>query len=267
LLALNTAFFSSRYQNLCGTSTETPALDELAWISSELKQARATGERVWLLMHIPPGLDSFASASSLQQNGPPVILWQQELTSRFLQLVEEYRATIQSAFASHMHRDDFRLIRLHGKPVLAVKIAPSISPIYANNPGFHIIEYERASAVIRNYQTVYLTDLAARAQKPSAAGGHWAEEYDFRKTYGFAALDGETVWKLAEGIERNSQTRQHYMNFYDVGAAPDMTVQTLEVFRCAMVCITPAEFQACRPGFAQPSPAIPAKSTSALSPR
>src|SRR5262249_41065842 len=125
----------------------------------ELEAARAARDKVWLLMHIPPGLDSFATAASVRQNGPPVPLWQPELTSRFLQLVRTYQGTIQASFASHMHRDDFRVIRLDGKPAFFSKIASSISPIYGNNPGFYVVQYERETGLVQDYQMYYLTNL------------------------------------------------------------------------------------------------------------
>jgi hypothetical protein len=54
LIVMNSIFFSTLYDNACGTSAQTPALDQLNWFAKTLDQTRAAGETAWLLMHIPP---------------------------------------------------------------------------------------------------------------------------------------------------------------------------------------------------------------------
>jgi len=60
----------------------------------------------WLLMHIPPGINSYNSAEDVQKGESRLTFWQPELTSRFLQLIRRYRSTIHVAFAGHTHMDD-----------------------------------------------------------------------------------------------------------------------------------------------------------------
>ena len=112
LVVLNSVFFSVNYANVCGRSTQTPALDQFGWLARTLQKAQDAGESVWLLMHIPPGINSFNSAEDVLKGESPVTFWQPALTSRFLDLVSRYRTTIQVAFAGHIHMDDFRVIRL-----------------------------------------------------------------------------------------------------------------------------------------------------------
>ena len=63
LVSLNTVFFSVKYNNACGSSDQTPALDAMRWQAAELERAKRAGERVWLLMHIPPGINGYSSSS------------------------------------------------------------------------------------------------------------------------------------------------------------------------------------------------------------
>ena len=116
-------------------------------------------------MHIPPGLNGYQTAESVKAGGPAITFWQPELTSRFLQLVGEYRSLIQAVFAGHTHMDDFRVISRDGQPALFIKIAPAVSPIYGNNPSFQVYQYDRDSGVIQNYQTYFLTNLARQLGK------------------------------------------------------------------------------------------------------
>ena len=260
LIVLNTIFFSAKYANTCGTNNQTPAVDELGWLATALEQARAANETVWLLMHIPPGIDSFATLKSVQAK-EPVVLWQPEWTSRFLQLVERYQGTIQATFGGHMHKDDFRVIRLDGKPVLFSKLAPSISPIYRNNPGYQIGQYDRQTGAIANYQTYCLTNLTADGKPTAPAAGSWVLEYDFRETYGFPALNSHSIAQLADGLKTNATVQRNYIKFYSVSAAPEPSPQTIDIFRCGILSVTPAEFEACYHGEAEPhrSPPVPDK--------
>jgi hypothetical protein len=251
LIVLNSVFFSNLYDNLCGKSTQTPALDQLGWLAETLEQARAAGEAVWLLMHIPPGIDSFSSAKSVPQGGPPVTFWQPELTSRYLQLVESYQATIRASFVGHTHRDDFRVIRLNGKPVLFSKIAPAISPIFGNHPGYQVYEFDRRTGVIQNYQTYYLTNLTLDGKPTEPAAGVWALEYDFHATYGFSALDPITITLLADAIKTTEPLQQLYLRFHSVSTALNTSASAIDVYRCAITNATPAEFQLCYRGAPQ----------------
>src|SRR5689334_1561558 len=60
IIALNTNFFSTNYKNPCGTAGgPDPGLMQLEWFDAELALARGEGKRVWLLFHIPPGMDVY----------------------------------------------------------------------------------------------------------------------------------------------------------------------------------------------------------------
>jgi sphingomyelin phosphodiesterase acid-like 3 len=255
-IVLNSVFFSVNYDNVCGSATQTPALDQLRWLASSLEEARAAGETVWLLLHIPPGLDSYGSSKSVQQGGQAIAFWQPELTSRFLQLVQQYQSTLQVVFAGHTHMDDFRVIRLEKAPVLWSKIAPAISPIYGNNPGFQTYQYDRATGALENYQTYYLADLAPEG-KPNAPGNTpWALEYDFRAAYGFSALNSSTITALADRVGTAGMAQQQYIKYYSVSAAPEITPATVNAYDCAILNVTPAQFQMCIRGVPEPKRAI-----------
>ena len=103
------------YDNSCGSGTQSPALDQLRWLDLTLERAETSAEFVWLLMHIPPGINSYNSSEIVHAGGAPVTFWQPELTSQFLKLVQRHRRTLRLAFAGHTHMDDFRVIRTDGR--------------------------------------------------------------------------------------------------------------------------------------------------------
>lgn len=66
IISLNTAFFSYRYQPSsfsqgCEPVASNAAHDLLVWLESSLAAAEQANEKVWLLFHIPPGIDGSAT--------------------------------------------------------------------------------------------------------------------------------------------------------------------------------------------------------------
>jgi sphingomyelin phosphodiesterase acid-like 3 len=251
LVVLNSVFFSVNYDDACGPSGATPALDQFRWLEETIERAHAAKEVVWLLMHIPPGINSFNSAEDVLHGGKASTFWQPELTGRFLQLLRRYPGTIRAAFAGHTHMDDFRAISTGDGESLFCKIAPAISPIFGNNPGFQIFQYDRSGGALRNFQTHSIAD--DRPAPP--AGAVWSREYDFQEAYGLGPPTAETVVRLASEMARDGMTRQLYTRFYAVSAPPEFTPRTFDVYRCAIPNVTPAEFLTCLKG--QPKPGRP----------
>jgi hypothetical protein len=66
------------------------------------------------------------------------------------------------------HMDDFRVIRHDGgEPPLLCRIAPATSPIFGNNPGYQVYQFDRETGALRNYQPYYLTNLAGAGRPPA----------------------------------------------------------------------------------------------------
>ena len=208
-------------------------------------------------MHVPPGINSFNSAEGVSRGGPPVTFWQPELTSRFVQLIRRYRATIRAVFAGHTHMDDFRVIRLDSEPALLCKIAPAISPIFGNNPGYQVYQYDRGTGILRDYQTYNLTNLADSGSAAAPAIGRWALEYDFREAYGYPELSARTVARLSVAMATDATVRERFSRYYGMGAAPEFTERTFAIYRCAIANIRPAEFLMCLSGVPTPKMPLP----------
>lgn len=241
LLALNTVFFSTQYDNACGESTATPALDQLAWLEKTLGAAQQAGESVWLLMHIPPGIDSYSASRA---NGAARASWQPELTAQFLRLMQRFQSTVQIAIAGHTHMDDFRVARREAEPLLLTKIVPSISPIFRNNPGYQTFQHDRARGAIENYKTHFLP----LAEKGPSGAPSWRAEYDYRETYKLPEVSGATIVALADQIAKGGPAQTAYARYYSVGgpAAP----LAIKLLGCAIMNTVPGGFNACYQGIA-----------------
>ena len=235
LIALNTVFFSMLYNNACGSPNDTPALDEFNWLEQTLDAAKEAGESVWLLMHIPPGIDSY---STNRNKGAPVSFWRDDLLARFLSLLDRHRATVQIAIAGHTHMDDFRVARVGGEARLLTKIVPAVSPIFGNNPGYQIFDCDRDGSVL-DYTTHYLS-------LSDSIGGRippWQPEYEFRRTYDLPNLSAGSIADLSKRLSVEGPARTAYVRNYTVGANPPAIPPSL--LNCSILNVTPEEFTRC----------------------
>ena len=245
LIVLNSVYNPEKYTNPCGSTRQTPALDQMRWLKKTLRLAERRGEKVWFLMHLPPGIDGFSSEREIAWGGWPVSFWQRELTSRFVQLVARYRKRIQVSFAGHTHMDDYRVIRLGERSLLLNAIAPAVSPIFGNDPGYQIFDLSdshRASSL--DFETMRLTNLAT-AGSGSGQAADWSFEYRFSQAYGLGPLAPSSVVGLAAALAEEGSVRDDYQRFYPVGAAPQFDASSIDVYRCAIVNLSVGEFQEC----------------------
>lgn len=238
IVVLNTVFLSRKYKNACG-STGDPASLQLGWLAYTLQRAALAGETVWILAHIPPGIDVF---STLQAPGDcqtrPVPLWQPEALATYEQITAAAPGIVAAYFAGHTHIDDFRLPPGGG----FVHGTPAISPIYANNPGFQVFTYDRASGALRDFRTFY-RDLSGAGNTP------WALEYDFRQAYGQNAYDTAALQSVQQAIVDDPAVRSLFLRYYPVQSTKgSVDPQSWKSYACGITSFTPAAFASCACG-------------------
>ncbi len=144
LLVLDDLFMSARYQTCGGKADAAPAAAQIAWLKQQLNEARDKKEKVWVMAHIPPGVDSYATARAwmaLCAGGKPKMFLSSEALPEVL---ADYGDVVQLAIFAHTHMDEVRLLTPAKteevqKPV-AVKMVASISPIDGNNPSFTLAD-------------------------------------------------------------------------------------------------------------------------------
>src|SRR5208283_1283119 len=144
ILSLNSIFFSNNYHATnfskgCAVVVSTAAGDLLQWLQSNLVAAQQANQKVWLMFHIPPGIDGYATvhkfAAQPQATGPSVDkscadaivpMWVPTWTAQFDALLETYQRTVLAGFAGHTHTDDFRLVNAAGVNQAFVLIDPPV---------------------------------------------------------------------------------------------------------------------------------------------
>ncbi len=66
LIALNDLFLATKYKTCAGGKEDAAGKAELAWLAAELQAAREKGERVWVMGHLPPGIDIYSTLKNFE---------------------------------------------------------------------------------------------------------------------------------------------------------------------------------------------------------
>lgn len=245
LVVVNDVLWSTEYQNACGAGGDGAADAMLAWLAAQLDRARADGHGVWLVRHIPSGIDEFASfhanAPTCQAQTRPFL--REPYAARLALLLREHAATIQASFAGHTHQDSYRLTRIGDRPVGVEKIVPSISPIFGNNPGFHLFSYDRQSGIPSDFSTWWMDD-AARTPRPE-----WRLEYIFSKAYGQDGYSASAVSRVVNAMSGDGpeaeRLRSLFGRYYPVGGGT-VPAAALPTYLCSLANLDPVTFDQCR---------------------
>ncbi len=229
IIVLNTVLFSPRYANRCGQSSTDAGEQLLGWLSKELASAKAHHEIVWLVYHIPPGVDGFATSHG-KVPGTVALLWKESYVNKFLTLLDQYPGMVGANFAGHLHVDDFRVF---GKRVVIV--APAVSPITGQNPTFRTVTFD-SHGNLKDQSTYYLKNLA----EP------WQLEYDFNKEWHLKGLNAQSYSSLFTRIDGSPDTATRWMTLYSTSKVPSsLTLATFRPLFCSEGNITAPAYQTC----------------------
>jgi predicted phosphodiesterase len=234
VLSINDIFFSER------NGYNDYGWQQLKWLEKQLKAAKKNKRNVWIVFHIPPGVDTW---STLKQ-GHTVAFWDalhkdkdsRTFTDKFQELVQTYSPIIKGIFSGHTHMDHFRLIfdKSHN-PLAYIHITPAISPEFGNNPGFEVLTYDTGSFSVADFDTYYYD------------GAAWKEEYDFDRTYGKTAYDASNLAAIYNHLSDDAAFRRSFVDYYDVHnqQGNPITDSDWKVYRCGIGRLTEDDFNAC----------------------
>lgn len=240
-LILNTVLWSRSFSN-CGSKPGDPGTAEIRWLNWKLYQANTLGKKVILVMHIPPGIDSYQSARA-GKDKPPTEFWQNWYFTQFTELMQRYGSIVQIALAGHTHMDDFRVLSPAGctSPV-AFRVTPAISPIFGNNPAFSILQYQVTTGEISDIATYYL-DLANGGADPK-----WALEYRFSSAYGYSTFSAGTLQSLAAAIHSDVTVRQLFARYYAASAPSPIKAENWPFYACTETQFSSGPYSDCVSG-------------------
>lgn len=161
IIALNSIIWGKTYNEVDGISQLDAGNNQMKWLTKQLDEAAKAKEKVYLLMHIPPGIDAFSASEGSEKPW----MWahlpskSDSWLNQFLKLSETHQATIAGILYGHTHMDELRLIYSpDGTKITEVAIsAPGITPKYGNNPGFKTVSFDSNSKELTDFETHYST--------------------------------------------------------------------------------------------------------------
>ena len=207
LLVIDDIFLSRKYTT-CGNHKDSAGEDAiLKWLGKELEGARARGEAVWTLAHIPPGVDVYNTVFKMRDvcGGARPELFLED--SAFADLLGQYPETVRLALFGHTHSDELRLL---GR--VPAKLIASVTPVNGNSPSFTVAQIDS--------QTARLKDYAVFVAPDHTGSGAWAQEYDFARTYGLPEFDGASLRGLISGFQLDTDAKDPKSQAYERGFFP-----------------------------------------------
>jgi sphingomyelin phosphodiesterase acid-like 3 len=262
LIVLQDIFESKKYTSCNGTSGDDAATQQIAWLRTQLTAARAAHEHVWVMAHIPPGIDAYSTFSKHRNvcagQSPEMFLGSDALATT----LSEFPDVIRLALFGHTHMDE---LRAYTTPtgIIPAKLVPSITPVNGNNPAFTLAAVEPSTATLKDY-AVY------SASNQTGVNTTWREEYRFSTTYHLPDLSGASLARLTTAFvddkSGTSAASKAYQQYFFVGEpeaakgiSPSMKAAAMQIvwptYACAITHADAASFRSCAcPAAASPTP-------------
>jgi|GEM_PF-456723 len=267
LVVLNDLFMSSHYAACSGKPDPEAAATELVWLQQQLDEARRRQQKVWVMGHIPPGVDLYSTVRKLTDvcgGQKPVMFLSSD---KLADALAENSDVVRLAIFAHTHMDEIKLLKAEmpsaypnaypGAPAhftveakgfiaepkaVAVKLVPSISPVHGNNPSFTVAEVDRSSAALKDYRVF-------AASNQTGVNAQWREEYDFAREYKAAEFTAPAVSKLVSGFAADSSATspasQQYIRNFLTGSSSPLLSLVWWPYVCAMSNSTAQAYKAC----------------------
>ncbi len=265
LIILQDLFQSGHYSHCDGAVEAETAEEQIHWLRAQLQAARVAHQPVWIMAHIPPGIDvyrTFAASRNVCAGQDPEEFLRSENLAR---TIAAFPDVIRLALFGHTHMDEFRVFRGYGgrgaSAAVPGKLVPSISPVDGNNPAFTLAQVDPKTAVLTDY-SVYAAGNKTGDQTI------WSKEYSYSATYHLPNLSGRALTQLtsvflADPTGQSQASRSYQRYFYPgllSGSAAGSSgpgalskakkIQMLEaiawpLYACAMANPGTASFRAC----------------------
>ena len=222
LIVVNDLFLSPKYSTCAGKPDPAAAGTQMAWLKEQLAQSRGLGQKVWVMAHIPPGIDPYSTVRKFKDvcgsEGPEMFLSSDKLAD----LLIEYADVVKLGIFAHTHMDEVRLLKPEpADPHAArdrgvvLKLVSSISPVDGNNPSFTVASVDPSTSVLQDYEVI-------AASNQTGIATVWSREYDYAQTYRETQFSPAAVEQLIADFEADhgakTQASEDYIRNYYVGA-------------------------------------------------
>jgi len=247
LLVLDDVFLSNHYTSCGGKADPSAGEAQLNWLEQQLAEARQKQEKIWVMGHIPPGVNPHPVTKLLKVCGgkhAEMFL----ASERLAKVLADNSDVIQLALFGHTHMDELMLLKPEGdarspgnSKGVAVKLIPSISPIHGNSPSFMTALVDPKTATMVDYRVFAAADVTG--------AGAWAEEYDFAKSYNKPEFSPTSLERLITAFRTDSSasTKLSQSYIYNLSAGGHMPFLAIfwSSYSCSLANYSASEFQRC----------------------
>jgi sphingomyelin phosphodiesterase acid-like 3 len=228
LVVIDDIFFSGMYATCSGKPSTAPAAAQLAWLAGQIAAARQQGEQVWVMGHIPPGVDLYATArkfANICAGAKPQMFLNSESLA---ELLAQNADIVRLAIFGHTHADEMRLLtpesnltsaRAQTARGVPLKIVASITPINGNRPSFTLATIDPVTATLTDY-TVFM------ASNSTGVATTWPPEYSYSTTFHEPAFDAASLATLiptlqSDGAAKTAASQAYLRNYFpgDISSA------------------------------------------------
>jgi len=231
LIVLNSVFFSTKAK---GHAIDQAAREELMWFHQELKAAAKKHQKALIAMHIPTGIDVYASLHFPFQITE---FWKATYTQQFLNEIQQSAPQIFAIFTAHIHADTFQMATVDNNTAIPFIGTPSISPIYGNNPGFKVYHYS-------SNPTLKLTDISTYYYSLNH-DKKWEKEYDFATVYQMDPRHEDIIAGMNH-LALEGALAEEYKRFYAVHADNQLVAKEWVLYHwCGIRALTRDQYQKC----------------------
>jgi sphingomyelin phosphodiesterase acid-like 3 len=249
ILVVNDVYLSPKYLTCGGMPNVTAASAEMDWLKRQLASAQQAGQKVWILGHIPPGIDAPSTVARLKNicaGAKPVMF----LSSGVMDdLMLEYASAIRLGIFAHTHMDELRLLQPEGgdptptaEHSVVLKLVSSISPIDGNNPSFTVASINPSTATLEDYKVFV-------ASNQTGVGATWPEEYDYARTYHEPQFSPAPVKDLIAKFQADREAKQEigkdYIRNYFPGDRSRELTPFWPPYVCSLANSTAKSYAAC----------------------
>ena len=226
---------------------------------AELTAARERHEQVWVMAHIPPGVNVYSTVTKNRDvcagQSPEMFLRDEKM----VETLTDFAAEVRLVVFGHTHNDEMRLLQV-GTPVetpgagaktgvlepawVAAKLVPSVTPINGNYPAFTLADVDPRTVVLKDYRVM-------SADNKTGIEAKWTEEYRYSTTYKSAAFEPKELASLiakfsADKDSATPESTAYEQNFMVGGGLRALAIRAVwPQYVCSLKNNTAAGFREC----------------------
>jgi hypothetical protein len=225
-VVVDDVFWSPRYRAGCGAAGNV-ATAEMTELAAAVR--RAPGP-VWVLFHIPPGVDAFSTVQ-VSKGLAIVPFLAPALRDRMLAVLASAPGKIVLAVGAHTHRFAYRIVAAAGARPVPLLLVPAISPVYGNAPSFLTANVDTGGT-------------PRDVEEYSYRGGAWHDTGGLREL-GVRAFTGPQLLAAQARLARDPQARAAFARLYGGGGRPEIDASNWRAYWCAATAFATATYRAC----------------------